>query len=195
MIFVCDAHQTRLITIPDELQISSSLKFQYSTTLRKPEIYMTLRRINEGSCLFYKSRQCKRILGRLYYMDILRHTHLNQFLKRPTLIKAKQAFVAYSEEGLPVPEEIVDFLLKAFRGEIKRTPRNLVAADTSIDRSILVELMIRIAKSQDDESIDSICQMVAEESGIQGNEANTAGELLRKSMEEFRGRSKVKRSQ
>lgn len=128
-------------------------------------------------------------------MDILAHTHLGPFLKRPTLIKAKQAFIAYSEEGLPVPEEIVDFLLKEFRGEVARAPSNPAAEDISIDRSILVELMIRIAKSQDAESIDSICQMVAEESGIQGNETSTAGELLRKSMEEFRGRSKVKRSQ
>ena len=131
------------------------------------------------------------ILGKLYYMDILIHTHLNPFLKRPTLIKAKQAFIAYSEEELPVPEEIVEFLLKEFRGEIARGPNNPVAEDLSIDRSILVELMIRIAKSQDAESIDSICQMVAEESGIQGNETSTAGELLRKSMEEFRERSKV----
>ena len=135
------------------------------------------------------------ILGKRYYMDILVHTHLNPFLKRPTLIMAKQAFVAYSDEGLPVPEEIVDFLLGEFRGELAKAPDNLVAEDISIDRSILVELMIRIAKSQDAESIDSICQMVAEESGIQGNETSTAGELLRKSMEEFRERSKIKRSQ
>ncbi len=134
-------------------------------------------------------------LGKLYVMDILLHTHLNPFLKRPTLIRAKQAFVAYSEEGLPVPEEIVNFLLEDFKEEIAILPNKLVAEDTTIDRSILKELMIRIANSQDVESIDSICQTVADESGIEGNDTNTAGELLRQSMEAFQGRSKVKKSQ
>ena len=128
-------------------------------------------------------------------MEPLAHIHLKPFLKQPTLVRAKQAFVAYHEKGLPVPEEIADFLTKEFRNEISTHPDNSVIENSDIDRSVLVELMIRIAKSQDSESIDSICQMVAEESGIQGNETNTAGELLRKSMEEFRGRSKVRNRQ
>ncbi len=128
-------------------------------------------------------------------MEPLTHIYLEPFLKQPTLIKAKQAFVAYHEKGLPVPEEIADFLMKKFKKEISTHPDNSIVENLDIDRSVLVELMIRIAKSQDSESIDSICQMVAEESGIQGNETHTAGELLRKSMEEFRGRSKVRKRQ
>lgn len=126
-------------------------------------------------------------------MEPLTHIHLKPFLIQPTLIKAKQAFVAYQEKGLPVPEEITDFLTKEFRKEISAHPDNSVVENSDIDRSVLVELMIRIAKSRESESIDSVCQMVAEESGIQGNETHTAGELLRKSMEEFRGRSKVRK--
>ena len=126
-------------------------------------------------------------------MEALIHTHLKPFLKQPTLMKAKQTFVAFHEKGLPVPEEIADFISKEFRKEIISHPDNSLVESSEIDRSVLVELMIRIAKSQDSESIDSICQMVAEESGIQGNERHTAGELLRKSMEEFRGRSKVRK--
>ena len=126
-------------------------------------------------------------------MEPLTQIYLKPFLKEPTLIKAKQAFVAYHEKGLPVPEEIADFLTKEFRNEISTHPDNSVVENSDIDRSVLVELMIRIAKSQDSESIDSICQMVAEESGIPGNNTHTAGELLRKSMEEFRGRSKVRK--
>lgn len=125
-------------------------------------------------------------------MEPLTLSHLKPFLKQPTLIKAKQAFVAYREKGLPVPEEIADFLTSEFRTEITSLPENNEIENSDIDRSVLVELMIRIAKSQDSESIDSICQMVAEESGITGNERHTAGELLRKSMEEFRERSKVR---
>ena len=128
-------------------------------------------------------------------MEVLIHTHLKPFLKQPTLMNAKQAFVAYHEKGLPVPEEIADFISEEFRKEIISHPDNSVVENSEIDRSVLVELMIRIAKSQDSESIDSICQTVAEESGIQGNETHTAGELLRKSMEEFRGRSKVRKKQ
>lgn len=128
-------------------------------------------------------------------MVALIHAHLKSFLKQPTLIKAKQAFVAYHEKGLPLPEEIADFISEEFRKEIISQPDNSIAENSEIDRSVLVELMIRIAKSQDSESIDSICQKVAEESGIQGNETHTAGELLRKSMEEFRGRSKVRKKQ
>jgi len=128
-------------------------------------------------------------------MGTLIDTHLKSFLKRPTLIKAKQAFVAYREQGLPVPEDIAHFLTDEFRKDIIKRPNKSQIEHPDIDRSILVELMTRIAKSQNDESIDSICQMVAEESGIHGNETNTAGELLRKGMEEFRGRPKAKRKQ
>jgi hypothetical protein len=128
-------------------------------------------------------------------METLIDSHLKSFLKRPTLIKAKQAFVAYREKGLPVPEDIALFLTEEFRKDIINRPNKSQMDHPNIDRSVLVELMIRIAKSKNGESIDSLCQMVAEESGIQGNETNTAGELLRKGMEEFRGRSKVKRSQ
>jgi hypothetical protein len=128
-------------------------------------------------------------------METLIDSHLKSFLKRPTLIKAKQAFVAYREKGLPVPEDIALFLTEEFRKDIINRPNKSQMDHPNIDRSVLVELMIRIAKSKNGESIDSLCQMVAEESGIQGNGTNTAGELLRKGMEEFRGRSKVKRSQ
>ena len=126
-------------------------------------------------------------------MGTLIDTHLKSFLKQPTLIKAKQAFVACHEQGLPVPEDIAHFLTEEFKKDIINRPNTSQIEHPDIDRSILVELMIRIAKSQNDVSIDSICQMVAEDSGIQGNETHTAGELLRKGMEEFRGRSKVKR--
>lgn len=128
-------------------------------------------------------------------MGTLLDSHLKSFLKRPTLIKAKQAFVAYREKGLPLPEDIAYFLTEEFRKDINNLSNKSKIEYPSIDRSVLVELMIRIAKSQNSESIDSICQMVAEESGIQGNQNNTGGELLRRGMEEFRGRSKVKRSQ
>jgi hypothetical protein len=128
-------------------------------------------------------------------METLIDSHLKSFLKRPTLIKAKQAFVAYREKGLPVPEDIALFLTEEFRKDIINRPNKSQMDHPNIDRSVLVELMIRIAKSKNGETIDSLCQMVAEESGIQGNGTNTAGELLRKGMEEFRGRSKVKRSQ
>lgn len=128
-------------------------------------------------------------------METLIDSHLKSFLKRPTLIKAKQAFIAYRENGLPVPEDIALFLTEEFRKDIINRPNKSQMDHPNIDRSVLVELMIRIAKSKNGESIDSLCQMVAEESGIQGNGTNTAGELLRKGMEEFRGRSKVKRSQ
>lgn len=128
-------------------------------------------------------------------METLIDSHLKSFLKRPTLIKAKQAFIAYREKGLPVPEDIALFLTEEFRKDIINRPNKSQMDHPNIDRSVLVELMIRIAKSKNGESIDSLCQMVAEESGIQGNGTNTAGELLRKGMEEFRGRSKVKRSQ
>ena len=128
-------------------------------------------------------------------MATLIDSHLKSFLKRPTLIKAKQAFIAYRENGLPVPEDIALFLTEEFRKDIINRPNKSQMDHPNIDRSVLVELMIRIAKSKNGESIDSLCQMVAEESGIQGNGTNTAGELLRKGMEEFRGRSKVKRSQ
>ena len=128
-------------------------------------------------------------------METLIDSHLKSFLKRPTLIKAKQAFIAYREKGLPVPEDIALFLTEEFRKDIINRPNKSQMDHPNIDRSVLVELMIRIAKSKNGESIDSLCQMVAEESGIQGNETNTAGELLRKGMEEFRARSKVKRSQ
>ena len=128
-------------------------------------------------------------------MGTLIDSQLKSFLKRPTLIKAKQAFVACREKGMPVPEDIAYFLTEEFRKDINNLSNKSQIEYPSIDRSVLVELMIRIAKSQNSESIDSICQMVAEESGIQGNETNTAGELLRRGMEEFRARSKVKRSQ
>lgn len=127
-------------------------------------------------------------------MGKLIDTHLKSFLKRPTLIKAKQAFVAYRERGLPVPEDIANFLAEEFKKDIFSLSNKSLIKHPNINRSILVELMIRIAKSKNGESIDSICQMVAEESGIQGNETNTAGEVLRTGMEEFRERSKVKRS-
>jgi len=127
-------------------------------------------------------------------MGTLIDNHLKSFLKRPTLIKAKQVFVAYRERGLPVPEDIANFLEEEFKKDIINLPNRSLIEHPNINRSVLVELMIRIGKSKNDESIDSICQMVAEESGIQGNETNTAGELLRTGMEEFRGRSKVKRS-
>jgi len=127
-------------------------------------------------------------------MGTLIDSHLKSFLKRPTLIKAKQVFVAYRERGLPVPEEIANFLEEEFKKDIINLPNRSLIEQPNINRSVLVELMVRIGKSKNDESIDSICQMVAEESGIQGNETNTAGELLRTGMEEFRGRSKVKRS-
>jgi hypothetical protein len=128
-------------------------------------------------------------------MEALIHIHLKPFLKQPTLMKAKRAFVAFHEKGLPIPGEIADFITREFRKEIISHPDNSVVENSEIDRTVLVELMIRIAKSRESESIDSICQIVAEESGIQGNETHTAGELLRKSMEEFRGRSKVRKKQ
>jgi len=128
-------------------------------------------------------------------METLLDSHLKSFLKQPTLIKAKQAFITCHDKGLPVPEEIARFLAEAFRKDIASRSNKPESRHQTIDRSVLVELMIRIAKSRDGESIDSICQMVANESGIQGNKTNTAGEILRKGMEEFRQRSKVNRNQ
>ena len=117
-------------------------------------------------------------------------------------LSMKEACPVYvSIEGVFSKSSIVDFhtiypinLEKEFKKDITNLPNKSLRKHPNINRSVLVELMIRIAKSKNDESIDSICQMVAEESGIQGNETNTAGELLRKGMEDFQSRSKVKRN-
>ena len=125
-------------------------------------------------------------------MSTLADKFLSQFQRHPTPENAKQAFVVCHDDGVPIPSMLNDFLAQLFRKEL---PKRTVSADTEDDdyRSVLVELMIRIAKSKDNESITSICQQVAEESGIEGDDTFTAGELLRKRMEEFQKRSKVRR--
>lgn len=127
------------------------------------------------------------------FNGVLEEIYLEPFLNDPTEMKAKQVFVAYHEKGLSVPEEILVFLSRIFRQEIATHDDKCIKQKYNDDRAILVELMIRIAKSQDSESISSICQKVAEESGIAGDESNTAGELLRKRMEAFQQRSKIRR--
>ena len=125
-------------------------------------------------------------------MSILADKFLSEFERQPTPENAKQAFVTCHDEGIPIPSILNDFIAQLFRAEL---PKRRVSSDSEDDnyRSVLVELMIRIAKSKDNESITSICQQVAEESGIEGDETYTAGELLRKRMEEFQKRSKVRR--
>ena len=133
-----------------------------------------------------KEQQAKHFIG------ILTDKYLKPFQRRPTLIGAKQAFVAFHEKGLPIPDDILEFFVKKFTKEIGTQPEKPTFEESDNERAILVELMIRIAKSQDNVSINSICQEMAEEVGIRGNDTSTAGELLRQRMENFKERSKVR---
>ncbi len=128
-----------------------------------------------------------------HFIGILTDKYLQPFQKRPTVIGAKQAFVAYHEKGLPIPDDIIKFFVKKFNKEIGTHSEKPTFEKSDNERAILVELMIRIAKSQDNVSINSICQEMAEEVGIQGNDTSTAGELLRQRMENFKERSKVRK--
>ena len=129
-----------------------------------------------------------------HFIGILTDKYLKPFQRHPTLIGAKQAFVAYHEKGLPIPDDIIEFFVKKFNKEIGNHPEKPAFERSENERAILVELMIRIARSQDNVSINSICQEMAEEVGIQGNDTSTAGELLRQRMENFKERSKVRKS-
>ncbi len=124
---------------------------------------------------------------------ILEDTYLKPFKKRPTLIGAKQAFVAYHEKGLQIPDDVVAFFVEKFSKEINVHAEKPVLDKSENERAILVELMIRIARSKDNVSIKSICQEMAEEIGMQGDGTSSAGELLQKRMENFRERAKVRK--
>ena len=47
-------------------------------------------------------------------------------------MKAKQAFVAFHEKGLPIPEEIADFITREFKKEIINHADNSVVENSEI---------------------------------------------------------------
>jgi len=125
---------------------------------------------------------------------ILEDSYLKPFQKESTLTRAKQVFVAYHEKGLPIPDDVLAFLTKEFSKEIELQEEKPHLEKGENERAILVELMIRIAKSKDNVSIRSICQQMAEEIGMEGDGTSTAGALLHRRMENFKKRSKVRKS-
>jgi len=128
-----------------------------------------------------------------HIMKNLEENYLKPFLNRSTQMNAKKTFLAFYEKNVPIPDDIIGFFAASFKKEIARYKKKSEPEDPDNDRPILVELMIRIAQSKESESISSICQKVAEESGIVGDENNTAGEVLHKRMKSFQKRSRVRK--
>ena len=125
---------------------------------------------------------------------ILEDSYLKPFQKGPSLTKAKQAFVAYHDKGVPIPDAVIAFFAAKFSKEIELHEEKPPLEKNDNERAILVELMIRIARSKDNVSIKSICQEMAEEIGMQGDGTHSAGELLQHRMENFKKRSKVRKA-